>query len=264
MLVLGATSIVQAQDCPEPPANLAQRRTMAREWFSRAEGLERSGDDVAAVRSYQCSIALVPHASTTYNLARVAEKTGDLEQSLASYRNYLTLRPDAPDRAAVEERITNLESRIAAVRTGANQPAPPPPLPRAEARTPAPMPAPAPASPQVDMRSSPEPQPSGMGAAPWIVGGIGVAALAVGIALNVTARGKMADCRSLATTDKAGAQSACDSAKPLAYASYALFGAAAVAAAIDVGLIWSRSSRGSEVAFTPLPGGGALALSSRF
>jgi hypothetical protein len=104
--------------------------------------------------------------------------------------------------------------------------------------------------------------------APWIVGGVGVAALAGGLVLNLSARGKMDDCRKLAS-DGRDFDSVCDAAKPRAYASYALFGVTAAAAVTDAILIFlsqQDGSRGSErhLSASPLPGGAALTGRFRF
>ena len=38
---------------------------------------EAASDPVNALKAYQCSLKVVPHAFTAYNLARLAEKTGE-------------------------------------------------------------------------------------------------------------------------------------------------------------------------------------------
>ncbi len=270
--IAGAAS-ARAAECPETiPENTAERRAAAKEHFTLAESAERSGDDVGAVRAYQCSMKLVAHAFTAYNLARLAEKTGDLELSLSSYRHYLTLKVDAADRAEVEGRIARLEARIAAVRETGAAPAQPggaqDPLASSPALEPA-VAGPVPEAP-VDLAQEAAPhapagEPALLGPAEWVVAGVGAAALVAGVVLNVGARSKMSDCRSLAKEGKVGAaQDACDAAKPQAYASYVLFGAAAAAAIVDVALIWRRSSRSETIAVTPLPGGALASYAARF
>src|SRR4051812_23325132 len=100
LILLGAAS-ARAQDmtCPtEVPGSSTERRARAKEWFSRAEAAEAASDPIAAVKAYQCSLHMVPHAFTAFNLARLAEKTGDLELAIESYDAYLKLAPEAPDR----------------------------------------------------------------------------------------------------------------------------------------------------------------------
>jgi len=156
----------------------------------------------------------------------------------------------------VQKRVKSLERRIDAVRR--EQPVlPPTAVPPAPAVDPMP--------PIVNAQAASNHETGWKSIAPWVVGVVGVSALAAGFALNLTARSKMRDCRSLAIdNDIDGARSACDSAKPLAHASYVLFGAAGLAAIVDVGLILARSSERGGVSMTVQPGGGTLAWSGRF
>jgi len=70
---------------------------LAKEWCARAEAAESAGNDVEAVRAYACSMRMMAQASTVYSLARVAQRSGDVELALQSYRAYLTLKPDASE-----------------------------------------------------------------------------------------------------------------------------------------------------------------------
>ena len=103
-LLLALAPAARAAECPAtPPAALKDRRTLAKEWFSRAETEELGGDDKAAVKAYSCSFAMLPHPSTAYNLARAAERSGDQTLALSALRDYLTLKPTAADRPEIEE-----------------------------------------------------------------------------------------------------------------------------------------------------------------
>jgi hypothetical protein len=105
----------------------------------------------------------------------------------------------------------------------------------------------------------------------WVVGGVGVAALATGIITNIIARNDMSTCNSQAADGNlATAKSACDSAKPAAYTSYAMFGVAGAAAVVEgvlVYRIWSSgaaSSGDTSVSLGWLPGGLSLSARGRF
>jgi hypothetical protein len=109
----------------------------------------------------------------------------------------------------------------------------------------------------------------------WAVGGVSVAALVGGLALNLGARTKMSSCETHANDpNKLGTANAeCDAAKPLAYWSYGLFSVAAVGAAVDTVLLILRSGEGgsssshndeASLGFMPLPGGGAVTARGRF
>jgi tetratricopeptide (TPR) repeat protein len=273
LVVLGAPLAARATTCPEVmPENSTERRGLAKEFFSRAEQAENGGDDLAAVKAYQCSLKMVPHAFTAYNLGRVAEKSGDLDLALRSFRVYLTMKPDAPDQKEIEARMVKLEERIATVRAAAadedRRSVATPPVETTPITTPVEPPT-TPEPPHgtatrddVESHTSDEPRPM-MGTREWAIAGVGVAALAGGLALNVMARAKMKDCRRLHDMGMKY-DSTCDAAKPLAYGSYGLLGVAAAALVVDAALIWQNRSSVESVAVTPLPGGVAFSTSLRF
>ena len=285
-LCLSATKVARAQDCPEEvPTSSRQRRALAKEWFSRAEAAESDNQPIVAVKAYQCSLKMVPHAFTAFNLGRLAEQTGDLELAVESFNTYVKLAPTAPDRADIETKVANLSARIQALRREqaetALAPAPPEPEPAPEPETVEPQPPP----PMPDLtppetRAPPvsEAPPGliesgsapGVGTAAYIVGGVAVASLASAVFLNLSARSKMDECNKLAaqaTTqpaiNKANAQ--CDAARPRAYASYALFGLAGAAAVADAVLIlWGLTPKEQPVDVAVYPGGATVGTTFRF
>ncbi len=284
VLVLGPGA-ARAAECPESsPTDPQERRTLAKEWFGYAEAAEKSGDDSEATRDYACSYKMVAHPFTAYNLGRVAERSGDNELALKMFKAYLTLKPDAQDREDVKAKVKDLEEKMAARTEGTTpEPSPtpseestePPVQPPQEALTPPPEPKPAPVV-QISKPVQPEPQPHSH-VLPWVIGGASAAALVGGFALNLAARSKMSACR--ADADKGNNESAnaeCNSARPLAYTSYALFGVAAVGVAVDATLLILRHGSGgasssdeegdddSSVGFLVLPGGGGLTARGRF
>src|SRR6266851_4596252 len=98
--------VARAETCPDVPDDeVALRRSMAKEWFAKAEEAEAGGDRQGAIRRYACSLNLAPHPSTAYNLGTVAEKSGDLSMAVDGFRTYLKLAPEATDRPAIEARI---------------------------------------------------------------------------------------------------------------------------------------------------------------
>lgn len=271
-LSAGLGAVAHAEDCPqEIPAASKDRRAVAKEWFSRAESAEAAGDQIGAVKAYQCSLKMVPHAFTAFNLGRLAERTGDLELALDAFNTYLKLSPEAADRADVEAKVQSLSAKMAAVRQEQRpEPAPPtPPEPTATAPTPPTTPVPdlkppVTAEAPSENPASPASSHASIGPVPWIIGGVGAAALVTGIILNVSARGKMDDCRKL-TDDRNydAANSACDAAKPRAYASYALFGVTAAAAIAEAAFIVVHTGQTeTHISLRFLPGGGTV--SSRF
>ena len=267
---LATPAAALAQDCPaEIPSSSRDRRALAKEWFGRAEAAESANNPIAAAKAYQCSLRIVPHAFTAFNLGRLAEKTGDLELAVEAFNTYLQLAPEAQDKPEIEAKIAALNVRIAALRNEQNAPVGPPVNPPVADPSP-----PVPTPPLPDLKPPPSETPprltettsasepsSGWKVHPgvYVASGVGVAALVGGIVLNIQARSKMDDCRALAASGMTEpADKACKAAKPRAYASYALFGVTAAAAVADAVLIWmSVKNPGAERVSLRLVGDGA-------
>jgi tetratricopeptide (TPR) repeat protein len=257
---------VRADDCPNDiPEDSGVRRAQAKKWFSKGQTASSEGDDIAALKAYQCSLRFVPHGFTSYNIAQIAERIGDLEVAIASYTQYLLLVPDARDAQEVNDKVTALKERLAKARekekeivaaapVGAAEPPP------AEGETGQPKPAKTPvAEPAKPVESiTEEPSPTNYRMVAWIVyGGAGVALLG-GVITNLMARSKMDTCRSkynATPRDQSGADTACSDAKPLAYTSYVLFGLSAAAAVVGTVLVL-RPTESSEVSMNLMPEGG--------
>ena len=219
---------------------------------------------------------MVPHAFTAFNLARLAERTGDLELAVESYENYLKLAPEAPDRVVVTGKIKTLSDRIAELRR-AQSPDPPLPTPpdgrasdrataaRAASRSPTCCRRPrarwTPSRPPGLEEGRRRPHPM-----VYVLGGVAVGALTGGVLLNLGARSKMDECRRLAREGQSQSASiACDAARPRAYASYALLGLAGVAAVADaVLLLMSTRPSESRISLVPLPDGATFMARLRF
>jgi tetratricopeptide (TPR) repeat protein len=272
VLVCGQVAAARAETCPDVPDDeVALRRSMAKEWFAKAEEAEAAGDKQAAVRRYACSLNLAPHPSTAYNLGTVAEKFGDLAMAVDGFRAYLKLAPEATDRPTIEARIVTLESKISelrkltpksavAVAVATPPPAPTPPVAVATPPASISTPAPAPADDGGHARH----------VAGWISLGGAVASLGGGVALNLEARLKMDDCRRLYAAGNMHALDRCDEAKPFAYGSYGLLGVAGTLAVVGVALfLWAPEAAATEettpeVGFVPTRGGGAFVATGRF
>jgi tetratricopeptide (TPR) repeat protein len=272
LLLALSASAVRAEDCPtDVPNSSRDRRALAKDWFHKAETAEAASDPVNALKAYQCSLKVVPHAFTAYNLARLAEKTGDLELAVEAYGKYLNLAPEAPDRTEVEGKMTSLSARIAASRNDTAAGTPPPPSPDPASTTPV---VEAPRKQERDTELPPAlDENSGrhghvVSPAVYVVGVVGVAALVGGVVLNIGARAKMDDCFALVNTQLQTAKDACDAAKPRAYGSYALFGVAAAAVVADAFLLFANSEEGrassNQVSFAVTPDGASVLGRFRF
>ena len=265
---------------PEDPQ---ERRNLAKEWFSIAETAENNGNDIEATRAYACSYKMVAHPYTAYNLGRVADRSGNRELALKMFKAYLALKPDAQDKEEVKVKIKTLEEKIATAKVdgtseaastevanteeGGEKPA----EPVREELAPPPEPKPAPVV-QISKPAEPQPEPEPPShLAEWIVGGASAAALVTAIALNLAARSKMSACFADASKgDNKTANNECDSARPLAYTSYVMFGAAAAGATAEALLLLFHNggvfsgNDSSSVGLLLLPSGGGLAARGRF
>lgn len=273
VMMSSAQAWAAAEPCPEsPPDDPIMRRSLAKEWFAKAESSEASADRESAVRQYACSLRLVPHPATAYNLGTAAERSGDLSLASDAFRAYLKLLPDAPDRAHIEARIARLDSDVAELRRQIYLEKSGPG--KSQTKSPAGAPDLAAKPPRSDV---PLPEPGRSGGhrtAGWLVIGGGATALVVGGVFNFVSREKMKTCRDpalrmstspSAQTDLATANDACDIARPFAYGSYGLFGLAAALTATGVGiLVWGGNSGDVTVAPAPLPSGSALVFSGHF
>ena len=271
-----AAGAVRAEDCPnEAPEDAGLRRMLAKKWFAKGETDARAGDDVAALKAYQCSLMFVPHGFTAYNIGQLAEKTGDLEVAIAGYGQYLLLMPGAKDAKEVGDRVDILKDRLAKVRgsesglTGATGE---PPLEhlmaKPEPETPlAPVTNPVVELPVTETATA---QANSRAAkyrtAAWITTGSGAVLVLGGVLSNILARGQMDTCRSeYNQTHQSAAESACSNAKALAYMSYAFLGVGGAAVVAGTALFFIHPSESSELAVNPLPEGGlSLRYSGRF
>ena len=272
LAVLLAASTVRAEDCPsEAPEDSGLRRMLAKKWFAKGEAEAKASNDIPAIKAYQCSFMFIPHGSTAYNIAQLAEKTGDLDLAIASYEQYLQLAEKAQDAQEVNERVETLKARLAKVResdkvTGSGNA---PPLEGLMAKTQEETP------PATAMPGPPTPEPgvsrsghrkTSLRTIGWLTAGGGAVLVAAGVLTNVLARGQMDTCRSeYKNNNLPTAESACSNAKPLAYMSYAFFGLGGAAAATGVVLMFIRPEQASDVDVAVLPEGGlSLRYSGKF
>ncbi|HWO23780.1 MAG TPA: hypothetical protein VNO30_33795 [Kofleriaceae bacterium] len=72
---------------------------------------DKAGNLAVALRRYQDSNKISEQANTHYNIADVQRRMERWKQAIESYRKYLALAPDAPDRAEVERLVAQLEQR---------------------------------------------------------------------------------------------------------------------------------------------------------
>ncbi len=124
------------------PAAAEDAEKAARGHFRRGETHFAMGRFAAALKEYEAAYELKPLPGFLFNIGQCHRNLGHLEEAVFSFKRYLRLKPDATNRAAVEELVAELERQIAAQKatrppaltgpsgpTGPLVPPPPPPPP---------------------------------------------------------------------------------------------------------------------------------------
>jgi len=83
----------------------------ARTFFMRGVAMFRRGEYEAAMQAFTAAHRFAPLPEVLYNMAVVAERLGAPRDAIDYYREYLRLRPTAPDRGFVEREIERLRAR---------------------------------------------------------------------------------------------------------------------------------------------------------
>lgn len=197
-------------------------KTEALELFEQSADLYRQGKFDEAAQLLERAYSLHDEAVLLYNLGRAYEGLGENQKAIDAYTKYLEKAPNAKDRGALERRIETLKAQIEKEKA------------LAQPETPAPK-APEPAEPK------PEPAKSskGPGVLPWVVTGVGVAAVGAGLFVGLQAKSKRDDAQDNPVS--ADAQDEYDSAKSMATTANVLLIAGTVVAA--GGVTWALLSR---------------------
>ena len=128
--------------------------------LKRANALAGDGDCAAAIEEYTKAYELLGDPVVLFNRGECYRRTGDSENAVDDYREFLEKVPNAPNRADIEAKIVALEAPEPAARTSAADAKAPPPL--KPAATPAPRAAeprrpPPPAAARAQPEVKPEP-----------------------------------------------------------------------------------------------------------
>jgi tetratricopeptide (TPR) repeat protein len=229
---------------PGGPAALARAPTRAAatnspgseralELFEQSARSYREGRFQEAVDKLLEARRLKPEPVLLYNLARAYEALGRSDAAADAYSQYLVEEPSPTDRKAIEARITNLRAQAAELAAAR----------KAEAR---PNPAPTDGAPPKAGSDQEEPPPRPpndgvVGVLPWVLAGVGVAALGTGVVLGVVARG-MHD-EAVAEPQQRAAAETQNDAEDLALVSTVTMIAGAVVAAVGIAWLVVRSTR---------------------
>jgi len=95
-----------------PPSNDALTAE-ARTFFLRGVALFQRDEFEAAMLAFTAAQQFAPLPEILYNMAVTAEQLGSRRDAIDYYREYLRLRPDAPDRGHVEREIARLREERA-------------------------------------------------------------------------------------------------------------------------------------------------------
>lgn len=95
-----------------PPPELSTDRLSS---FVDAVIADKAGDYEKAISRYRSASDGKEHAAIVYNIADVQHRSEDYEEAIRSYKKYLELAPQAPDRTAVQQLISQLEKTPASI-----------------------------------------------------------------------------------------------------------------------------------------------------
>jgi hypothetical protein len=221
--------------------------------------------------SIDCSVhAILPIIATAY------ERKGDKQSAVGALQEYVKRVPNAPDREVVERRIKNLQDQIA--REGAATAAPTATTPPT-ATTAAPT-ATTTTAPTATTTATGEPtssaQPTtegGHSVAPWIVVGVGGAAVVAGVVLFAVGAGDISTaektCPNHGNCSDQNAQNTGNSGRTLE--TVGVVAGAVGVAAVAGGLLWhfletpgAPSTTGATVTPVVAPGYAGVGLGGRF
>jgi hypothetical protein len=275
-----ATSALGQEPAAEYPSP-CDASTVTKGDIDRAHTVFLSGKDFLEESNYDkaisyfkdayaidCSIhAILPIIATAY------ERKGDKAAAIRALQEYVKRAPSAPDHDTIERRIHNLADQIAHE---------PPPAPSASAAPPAPsasVPAPPPsvappasaapaASTPAPGVASPEPQ-HGASPAPWILVGVGGAAVIGGVVLygvGISDVNSAVDACPTRSHCSSGVADQGNRGRSLEAAG-GIVGGIGIAA-VGGGLLWHFLTRSNDSSPAPTvsfgPGSGSVSLAGRF
>ncbi len=222
--------------------------------------------------SIDCSVhAILPIIATAY------ERKGDKQSAVGALQEYLKRVPNAPDHEVVERRIKNLQDQIAqekstasAVPTASTPPAASTAAPTATATATTP---PTGTAEPTSTATAPPTTEGGHTVAPWIVVGVGGAAVVAGVVLFAVGAGDISTaeqkCPVHNNCNDPNAQSTGNSGRTLE--TVGVVAGAVGVAAVAGGLLWhfletpgAPSTTGATVTPVVAPGYAGVGLGGRF
>jgi tetratricopeptide (TPR) repeat protein len=223
--------------------------------------------------SIDCSVhAILPIIATAY------ERKGDKQSAVGALQEYLKRVPNAPDHEVVERRIKNLQDQIAQEKAAAAPTASTPPAastaaPTATATATTPPTATSTTAEPTSTTTAPPPTEGGHTAGPWILVGVGGAAVVASVVLFAVGAGDISTaeqkCPIHNQCNDPNAQSTGNTGRTLETVGVVV-GPLGVAAVVG-GLIWhfrenpgAPSTTGATVTPVLAPGYAGVGLGGRF
>lgn len=93
------------------PPSTDELTAEARTFFLRGVAMYRRRQYDAAMQAFIAAHRFAPLPEVLYNLAVTAEKIGSRQDAIDYYREYLRMRPEAPDRGAIEREVRRLRGQ---------------------------------------------------------------------------------------------------------------------------------------------------------
>lgn len=96
-----------------PPASGQDASSLAMEIFEAGSAYYKQGNYEKALEQFEEAYRLDPLPELLYNIGQCHERLQDYRDAIDAYGRYLDADPQAQDRQAVEEKIKNLEQKLA-------------------------------------------------------------------------------------------------------------------------------------------------------
>jgi len=109
LAIVAAVPAPRAHADDEPAAVPDEATRQARQHFDAAERLFALGRFTEALREYEAAFEAKPLPAFLFNIGQCHRNLGDYAAAIFSFRKYLHLASDAPNRDAVDDLIAELE-----------------------------------------------------------------------------------------------------------------------------------------------------------
>ncbi len=110
-------------ECPEIPDDEAKSKKLAGKYFGEGEELFQDKSHDEALQSFVCSLRIVEHENTVFNIAQVSMFVEDLEIAFQLLMDYVEEYPERETTQEVREIITEV-AKILGKETGFEEPGP--------------------------------------------------------------------------------------------------------------------------------------------